>query len=92
MLVLSRKIGESVVIDGRIKVKIVRLDGDVVKLGIEASPDIPIHRQEVYDEIQLNNRQALQSGRATPPKLNPRETPRTSDRNQQPLETAGLAA
>lgn len=70
MLVLSRKPGECVVIDGRVKVKIVRLDGDVVKLGIEAPPDVPIHRQEVYDEIQLSNQQALQSGRPTPPRLN----------------------
>ena len=91
MLVLSRKLGESVVIDGRIKVKIVRLDGDVVKLGIEAPPDVPIHRQEVYDEIQQNNRQALQSGRPTPPKLNrkPASKP-VSDR--QPVATADLAA
>jgi carbon storage regulator len=96
MLVLSRKPGESIVIDGRIKVKIVRLDGDVVKVGIEAPPDVPIHRQEVYDEIQLSNKQALQSGRPTPPKLG-RKTPKqessvTLISGRQPLETAGLAA
>ena len=90
MLVLSRKIGESVVIDGRIKVKIVRLDGDVVKLGIEAPADIPIHRQEIYDEIQLNNRQAAQTGRATTPRLNRKESKAISDR--QPVATADLAA
>jgi carbon storage regulator len=90
MLVLSRKPGESVVIDGRIKVKIVRLDGDVVKIGIEAPPDVPIHRQEVYDEIQQSNRQALQRGRATPPKLNRKDSKPISDR--QPVATADLAA
>ena len=90
MLVLSRKPGESVVIDGRIKVKIVRLDGDVVKLGIEAPPDVPIHRQEVYDEIQQSNKQALQKERPTPPKLTPKNPKAISDR--QPVATADLAA
>jgi len=52
------------VIDGRIRVKIVRMEGEVVKVGIEAPPSVPVHRQEVYDEIQRNNQQALtrQSG------------------------------
>jgi carbon storage regulator len=90
MLVLSRKPGESVIIDGRIKVKIVRLDGDVVKIGIEAPPDVPIHRQEVYDEIQLNNKGALQSGRPVAPKLNPKQPKTISDRPS--VATAGLAA
>ncbi|MEP6662726.1 MAG: carbon storage regulator CsrA [Verrucomicrobiota bacterium] len=59
MLVLSRKIGESIVIDGRIVVKIVRLEGDVVKLGIQAPSEVPVHRQEIYDDIQKNHQQAL---------------------------------
>jgi carbon storage regulator len=74
MLILSRKLNESVVIDGRITVKILRVDGDVVKLGIEAPQDVPVHRQEVYEEIQRNNREALTSGRPSLPKL-PRKGP-----------------
>ena len=69
MLILSRKLGESIVIDGRITVKIVRLDGDVVKLGIDAPIDIPVHRQEVYEEIQRNNREALAGESANVPTL-----------------------
>ena len=69
MLILSRKINESIVIDGRITVKIVRLDGDIVKVGIQAPADVPVHRQEVYDEIQRNNQQALTTGRRTVPRL-----------------------
>jgi carbon storage regulator len=58
MLILSRKSGESLVIDGRVIVKIIRTDGDTVKVGIEAPANIPVHRQEVYDEIQKANREA----------------------------------
>jgi len=47
MLVLSRKVNESIVIDGRIIVKVVRVDGGIVKLGISAPSDVPVHRQEI---------------------------------------------
>jgi carbon storage regulator len=69
MLILSRKTNESIVIDGRITVKIVRVEGDVVKLGVEAPADVPVHRQEVYEEIQRNNREALTQGRPALPQL-----------------------
>jgi carbon storage regulator len=69
MLILSRKIGESIVIDGNIRVQIVRVDGDVVKIGIEAPASVPVHRQEVYEEIQRNNEQALTKQSAELPKL-----------------------
>ena len=64
MLILSRKLNESIVIDGRIIVKVVRVDGEVVKLGISAPIDVPVHRQEIYEEIQKNNQEALTQGRA----------------------------
>ena len=64
VLILSRKLNESIVIDGRITVKIVRVDGEVVKLGITAPMDVPVHRQEIYEEIQKNNQEALTQGRA----------------------------
>ena len=69
MLILSRKINESIVIDGRIVVKIIRVDGDQIKLGIQAPADVPVHRQEVYEEIQKNNREALTQVRPKLPRL-----------------------
>ena len=74
MLILSRKLNESIVIDGQIVVKIVRVEGDVVKVGIEAPKNVPVHRQEIYQEIQKNNEEALALTRqhAVVPKLPPR--------------------
>ncbi|MBX3746073.1 MAG: carbon storage regulator CsrA [Verrucomicrobiae bacterium] len=68
MLVLTRKINESVVIGGSITVRIVRIDGDQVRLGIEAPQDVPVHRQEVYDEIQRSNREAVHTVRPVLPR------------------------
>ena len=69
MLILSRKLGESIVIDGHIPVTVMRVDGEVVKLGIAAPAEVPVHRKEVYEEIQRNNQQALTKQSATLPKL-----------------------
>ena len=77
MLILSRKSGECLVIDGRITVKIVRVEGDVVKIGIEAPSDVPVHRQEVYEEIQRSNQQAVTRQNVPLPRL-PKLTPTTA--------------
>ena len=69
MLTLSRKPGETVVIDGQIRVKVVRVEGDVVKIGIEAPDEVSIHRQEVYDEIQRSNKEAITGGKPSLPRL-----------------------
>ena len=69
MLILSRKPGESIVIDGRIHVKVVRIEGDVVKIGIEAPTDVQVHRNEVYEEILGNNQQAVRRQRVSLPKV-----------------------
>ncbi len=52
MLVLSRKLNETIVIDEHIVVKVLRLENGVVSLGIQAPKSVPVHRQEVFDAIQ----------------------------------------
>ena len=52
MLVLSRKLNESVVINDQIVVTVIEVRGDKVRLGIQAPRDVPIHRSEVMAAIQ----------------------------------------
>ena len=52
MLVLSRKPNESIVINYDIVVTVLSVQGDRVRLGIEAPGEIPVHRQEVYFKLQ----------------------------------------
>lgn len=58
MLVLTRKRDESIMIGDEIKITVVDVRGDQVKLGIEAPRHIPVHREEIYREIQEENRRA----------------------------------
>jgi carbon storage regulator len=55
MLVLSRKKNESIVINNDIKIVIVEIRGDKVRLGVEAPREVPVHRHEVYEAIQRSN-------------------------------------
>jgi carbon storage regulator len=52
MLVLSRKLNESIIINDNIVVTVVEVRGDKVRLGIEAPREVPVHRQEVHDAIK----------------------------------------
>ena len=58
MLVLTRKLGESIRIGDTIVVKVVDLDGRHVKLGIEAPRSVAVNREEIYERIQTENKAA----------------------------------
>jgi carbon storage regulator len=58
MLVLTRKVGESVKIGDDIELKVLSIDGEQIKLGIDAPREIAIHRKEVYLAIEQENNAA----------------------------------
>ncbi len=58
MLVLTRKLGESIAIDDHIKIVVVQIKGKQVRLGIQAPKETKIHREEVYAVIQEQNKEA----------------------------------
>lgn len=61
MLVLTRKLGESIAIDDHIKIVVVQIKGKQVRLGIKAPKETKIHREEVYQAIMDQNTEAAQS-------------------------------
>jgi carbon storage regulator len=63
MLVLSRKKNESIVINNDIRIVVVEIRGDKVRLGVEAPREVPVHRHEVYEAIQ-NAQPQTESGDA----------------------------
>ncbi|MFC3772838.1 carbon storage regulator CsrA [Paenibacillus sp. GCM10012303] len=61
MLVLTRKKGESIMIGDTIEVVVLGSEGDAVKIGIKAPQQVQIYRSEIYEMIQVSNREATQS-------------------------------
>lgn len=63
MLVLTRSIGERLFIqNGEIKIQVLEVKGSQVRIGIEAPKEISIHREEVFDRIQLETAEASSEG------------------------------
>lgn len=80
MLYLSRKIGETIVINEAIEVTVVSVSGKVVKLGFNFPPDVSVMRKEVFDRVQAENRAAAETAtdlRDLTLPLQPRPLPRT---------------
>ncbi|OHD74650.1 MAG: carbon storage regulator [Spirochaetes bacterium RBG_13_68_11] len=67
MLILARRIGESIVIGDQVEVCVVDIKGDQVKLGINAPRAVPVFRREVYQAIQEENRRAAAAAPSTLP-------------------------
>ena len=61
MLVLSRKKNESIMIGDQIEIKVIAVDGDMVRIGISAPRDVDVHRKEIYIAIQEENKMATQT-------------------------------
>ncbi len=60
MLVLTRKAGEGIIIGDNIKVTVIEVKGGGIRIGIDAPAEMKIHRQEVYDRIIQENKEATQ--------------------------------
>ncbi len=58
MLVLTRKVGEGIAIGDDVKIVVMQIKGKQVRLGIKASPSTIVHREEIYQRIQEENREA----------------------------------
>lgn len=65
MLALTRKKDEAIIINGDIEIRILDIQDGKVKLGISAPKEVTIHREEVYAEIQDNNKEASTVAQAT---------------------------
>jgi len=66
MLILSRKIGEKVMIGEEISVSIIEIRGDQVRIGVDAPKTVKVFRQEVFNAIMAENKAAAQSTSVLP--------------------------
>jgi carbon storage regulator len=82
VLILTRRVGESIVVGDDVTVTVFEVRGDAVRIGIDAPRSVQVHRQEVYEELQRANEQAvspsddaiesLRDAIASPPESDPK--------------------
>ncbi len=61
MLALTRKKGETIIINDNIEITVLGTNGDQVKLGISAPKNIPVFRKEIYEQIQQENKESIKN-------------------------------
>jgi len=69
MLILTRKLDEEIIIDSDIRIKIVSISENTVKLGISAPPAVEILRGEIYDKVVESTKEAFAQSKNTAPAL-----------------------
>tara|TARA_B100002019_G_scaffold117970_1_gene101290 strand:- start:767 stop:952 length:186 start_codon:yes stop_codon:yes gene_type:complete len=60
MLILTRRIGETLMIGDEVTIKVLGVKGNQVRLGVNAPKDVSVHREEIYEKIQEENRTSPQ--------------------------------
>ncbi len=58
MLILTRRVGESLIIGDDVVVNVLGVKGNQVRIGVDAPKDVSVHREEIYDRIQAEKSQA----------------------------------
>jgi carbon storage regulator len=61
MLILTRKSDESIIIGNSIKIKVLKVQGNQVHIGIDAPRELSVYREEIYEQIRKENENAVQS-------------------------------
>lgn len=83
MLILSRREGETIVIDGSIRITVMEVRGDQVRIGIDAPRSVSVHRQEVYEQISERNMRSSDVTTADVSRLAPSRPPRAPESQRQ---------
>ncbi|MHB1456905.1 MAG: carbon storage regulator CsrA [Armatimonadota bacterium] len=66
MLILTRKVGQSIVISDNIEITVIEVRGEQVRLGITAPQSIPVNRKELYEQIKAENLAAAEAAHISP--------------------------